>query len=80
LIAQSQFNPYKELQNPEFSQREIEIISLICQECTTKDIAQKLFLSIRTVEGYKEKIQEKMKVKNTAGIVVKAIKTGIYTP
>nr|MBU9936093.1 LuxR C-terminal-related transcriptional regulator [Ferruginibacter sp.] len=38
----------------------------------------KLNLSIRTIEGYREKIEEKMEVHNTAGIVVYAIKNGIY--
>ncbi len=63
---------------PEFSERELEIIVLICQQATTKEIASKLFLSIRTIEGYREKIQEKMNVKNAAGIVVYAVKNGIF--
>jgi DNA-binding CsgD family transcriptional regulator len=41
-------------------------------------MSEKLHLSIRTIEGYRKKLQEKMKVKNTAGIVVYAIKNGIY--
>jgi len=78
LMAQSNFNPYKEITKPEFSPRELEIIVLICQQATTKEIASTLFLSIRTIEGYREKIQEKMNVKNAAGIVVYAIKNGIF--
>ncbi len=78
MIAQSRFDPYKEKQKPEFTIKEIEVIRLICQQASNKEIASKLFLSMRTIEGYREKIQEKMKVKNVAGIVVYAIKTGIY--
>jgi len=78
MIAQSRFNPYKEIQRPAFTRKEIDMIVLICQEATNKEIASKLFLSIRTIEGYREKIQQKMRVKNTAGIVIYAIKTGIY--
>jgi len=78
MIAQSRFDPSKEIQKPKFTQKEIEIIRLICQEASNKDIAASLFLSIRTIEGYREKIQEKIKAKNGAGIVVYAIKTGIY--
>jgi DNA-binding NarL/FixJ family response regulator len=78
MMAQSKFNPYKDTRKPTYSSKEIEIILLICQQYTTKEIASTLFLSIRTIEGYREKIQEKMKVKNTAGIVVYAIKNGIY--
>lgn len=78
LIATSRFDPYKEVQKPLFSKKEIEMIRLICQEVTNKEIAAKLFLSIRTIEGYRERIQEKMRVKSTAGIVIYAIKTGIF--
>lgn len=78
MIAQSRFNPYKEIEQPEFSKRELEIIKLICQEASNKEISAKLFLSIRTIEGYREKIQEKMKAKNSIGIAIFAIKNGIY--
>lgn len=78
MIAQSRFDPLKQKQKPEFTSNEIEVIRLICQQTTNKEIAAKLFLSLRTIEGYREKIQEKMKVKNVAGIVVYAIKSGIF--
>ena len=78
MIAQSRFNPYKEIVQPEFSKRELEIVKLICQEASNKEISSKLFLSIRTIEGYREKIQEKMKAKNSIGIAIFAIKNGIY--
>lgn len=78
VIAKSNFNPHKRFPQAVFNEKEIEIIRLICEGFSNKDIALKLNLSIRTVEGYREKIQEKMKVKNTAGIVVYAIKKSIY--
>jgi DNA-binding NarL/FixJ family response regulator len=78
MIAQSKFNPYKRAIRPNFNDREIEIIRLICDQLSNKEIAERLILSIRTIEGYREKILEKMEVHNTAGIVVYAIKTGIY--
>ena len=78
MIAQSRFNPYKQNKKPEFNPKEIEVIRLICQEASNKEIANKLFLSVRTIEGYREKIQERIKAKNSAGIVIYAIKTGIY--
>ncbi|MBS4065293.1 MAG: response regulator transcription factor [Chitinophagaceae bacterium] len=78
LIATSKFNPNKKLQKPEFNEREISIIQLICNQKSNKEMADILNLSIRTVEGYREKIQEKMQVQNTAGIVVYAIKNNIY--
>ncbi len=77
MIAKSRFNPYKKTAKAEFSEREKEIIELICQEMTNKEIGDKLFLSVRTVEGHRLKILEKMNVKNTVGLVVYAIKNGI---
>lgn len=78
LIAQRKFTLRRKASNPSFNKREIEIIKLICDERANKEIADLLHLSIRTVEGYRERIQEKMEVKNTAGIVVYAIRKGIY--
>ena len=77
MIAKSRFNPYKKTTKAEFSEREKEIIELVCQELTNKEIGDKLFLSVRTVEGHRLKILEKMNVKNTVGLVVYAIKNGI---
>jgi len=77
LIALSRFNPHKK-SRPEFSEREKDVIQLICQEYSNKEIATLLNLSVRTVEGYREKIQEKMNVHSTAGMVVYAIKKGLY--
>lgn len=77
MIAASRFNPYKKTTKPEFSKREQEIIGLICQEFSNKEISDKLFLSIRTVEGHRLKILEKMGVKNTVGLVVYAIKNNL---
>jgi DNA-binding NarL/FixJ family response regulator len=78
LIAKSKFNPFNKVSKPDFSEREIAIIGLVCDQLSNKEIAEKLNLSIRTIEGYREKIEEKMDVHNTAGIVVYAIKNGIY--
>ncbi len=78
MIAQSRFNPHTHSVKPEFTEKEIEIIKLICQEASNKEIASRLYLSVRTIEGYRERIQERIKAKNAAGIVIYAIKTGIY--
>jgi len=78
LISKSRYNPYKPIERPLFNDKETEIIRLICGEFTNKEISDQLHLSVRTIEGYRERIQEKMKVKNAAGIAVYAIKNGIY--
>lgn len=80
LIAYSKNNIQKQKKEAEFSDREKEIIRLICREYTNKQIGEELFLSTRTVEGYRMKILEKMGAKNIVGIVIEAIRLGIYNP
>ena len=63
---------------PVFTEREIMIIKLICQELSNTEIAHIMNLSRRTIEGYREKILEKIKGKNTAGIVLYAVKNQIF--
>jgi DNA-binding NarL/FixJ family response regulator len=79
LVAKSKFNPYKQKGKPVFSEREKEIITCICDGLTNKEIAAKIFLSVRTVEGLRMKLLEKMQAKNTAGIIIYAIKNDMYT-
>ena len=78
MIANSNYNPTKKSVKPVFSDKEITVIQLICREFSNKEIADKLNLSKRTVEGYREKILEKINAKNTVGIVIYAIKHKIY--
>jgi DNA-binding NarL/FixJ family response regulator len=80
LVAKSKFNPYRQKQKPVFTDREKEIIGHICDGLTNKEIATHVFLSVRTVEGLRMKILEKMEVKNTAGIIIYAIKHDLYSP
>ncbi|MBK9147839.1 MAG: response regulator transcription factor [Flavobacteriales bacterium] len=62
------------------TERELEVLQLICKELTTTEIAGKLFLSPRTVEGYRNNILLKTGARNTAGIVVYAMTKGLFTP
>lgn len=80
LIAKSEFNPYKKSALPLFSDREKQIIQMICEEKTSKEIGEALYMSARTVEGHRVKILEKMNVKTPAGIAIYAMKNGIYHP
>jgi len=80
MISSSRFNPNKKKEKVEFTDREKEIIQLICKQLTNKEIADKLFISSRTVEGHRMKIQEKMQVRNSVGIVVYAMKHGLFLP
>jgi DNA-binding NarL/FixJ family response regulator len=64
----------------ELTEREIEVLDLICQQYTTQEIGEKLFLSKRTIEGYRKKLLEKTNTKNTAGLIVTCINRGIIEP
>ncbi len=58
--------------------REKEIIQLICKEFTTTEIAQKLFISERTVDGHRNNLLIKTGCRNTAGLVLFAIKHNLF--
>jgi len=75
LIAHSSF--YKKPSIP-LSDKELEIIRLICQQYASKQIADKTNLSHRTVEKYRDRIMEKTGAENVVGIVIYAIRHGIY--
>jgi len=63
--------------HPSLSRREKEILQLIIDECTTAEIAQKLFISFGTVESHRRNMISKLGVRNTAGLVSAAYKYGI---
>jgi DNA-binding NarL/FixJ family response regulator len=63
----------------ELSPREIEIITLIAQELSTNQIAEKLFLSPATVETHRHNILKKLGIKNSIGLVKFAMKNGLIT-
>jgi DNA-binding NarL/FixJ family response regulator len=60
--------------------REIEVMNLICQELTAQEIACKLFISVRTVDGHRNNLLEKTGARNTAGLVIFAIKNNLVDP
>ena len=62
------------------SEREMEIIALIAEGFTNQEIAEKLFLSSHTINTHRKNIMAKLGVKNTAGIVMYAIKAQLVSP
>jgi DNA-binding NarL/FixJ family response regulator len=78
LIGQSRFNPQRGTDTLTFNDKEKEIIRLICEEKTTREIAEQLYMGSRTVEGYRIKILEKMQVRSVVGIVIYAIKHKLF--
>ena len=63
---------------PYLTKKELAITLLICKGYQNKEIAEKMQLSIRTIEGQREIIYQKLKVRNTASLIVFSIKYGIY--
>lgn len=59
------------------TRRESEILKLIAEENTNQQIAEKLFISLRTVETHRLNLTQKLAVKNTAGLVKEAMKRGL---
>ena len=55
------------------SEREKEVLQLICEEMTNSEISKKLFISARTVEGHRTNLLQKLNCRNTAGLVIIAV-------
>jgi DNA-binding NarL/FixJ family response regulator len=60
-----------------FTRRELEVLDLICTGSSNMEIADQLFLSLRTIEGHKSKLISKTGVKNSIGLVMYALKNRI---
>ena len=63
-----------------FKDRELTFMKYACTELTYKEIADKMFLSPKTIDGYRDTLFTKLNVKNRVGLVMYAIKNKIYTP
>ena len=74
--ARQKFNPNL---NSEviISDREKEVLSLVCMEYTAQEIAQKMDISSRTVEAIKDRLMERFGVKNSVGLVFFAMKNSL---
>jgi DNA-binding NarL/FixJ family response regulator len=62
-----------------FTKRELEIILLICQGFTSPEISENLHISLKTVETHRFNIFQKSGVKNTAGLILWAIRNKYFT-
>lgn len=64
--------------NVELTDREMEVLSLICKGLNTNQIADKLFISYRTVEGHRKNLLEKTGVSNSVGLAIFAIRHHLF--
>lgn len=63
--------------NLEITRREEEILQLVCQQFTAEEIAQKLFISVKTVNGHRNNLLQKTGSKNVTGLVIYAVRNNI---
>lgn len=61
----------------EITKRELQILKLLAEEHTTREISEQLFISFRTVENHRYSLLQKLDVKNTVGLVKVALKLGL---
>ncbi len=59
------------------SDRELSFLQFCCTDLTYKEIATKMYLSPKTIDGYRENLFKKFNVKNRIGLAIYAIKNGI---
>jgi two-component system, NarL family, nitrate/nitrite response regulator NarL len=81
-IMSSFKNPERTVRNAEMeklTEREKDVLKLIASEFSTKEIADKLFISTNTVETHRKNLFSKLKVKNLAGLVKYALQTGLIS-
>jgi DNA-binding NarL/FixJ family response regulator len=70
----------KESPTDVLKERELEFIKHACTEMTYKEIADVMFLSPKTIEGYRNSVFEKLNLRNRTGLVIYAIKNKIFEP
>lgn len=63
----------------QLNNRELDFLKHTCSELTYKEIAEKMFVSPRTIDGYRDALFEKLNLKTRVGLVMYAIKNGIVT-
>lgn len=67
-----------QLKSHGLTEREIDVLRLICKEYTTIEIGEALFLSPKTIEGYRKLLMDKTGARNMAGLVLFAVRHGLH--
>lgn len=79
-IAEILIGALSKSKNVLLKEREIEFIKHACTEKTYKEIAKEMFVSSKTIEGYRDSVYEKLHLKNRIGLVLYAIRNNYFTP
>ena len=64
--------------NEPLNQIELQILKLICQQRTTRQIGDEMCMSVKNVERYREHLLNKTNTENMAGLVVYAMKNRLF--
>lgn len=64
-------------QGVSLTKREVEVMGLIARELSNQENADRLFISVRTVETHRINLTQKLGVRNTAGLVKEAFRRGL---
>ena len=65
---------------PELSARELEVLRLIARGQTNREIAERLFLSVRTIESHRARLQRKLELTRRSELVEYALERGLVEP
>lgn len=77
-IARSGFDPYKKFR-PDFTGQQVRIIRMISKGMSSKQIADQLEVTVRTVESHRRNILDNLQIRNPVGIMLYAVKKGLVT-
>lgn len=77
LIVEGSYHPHRKFTQIQLSEKEKSVLQLICEEYTSKEIADQLNMNIRTIESYRKSLHEKTGSKNLAGLILYAVRSGI---
>ena len=78
LVSGKMFRRFSHLPEVKFTTKELEFINWCCSELTYKEIADKMFISPRTVDNYREALFEKLNLKSRVGLVLYSIKNNLF--
>jgi DNA-binding NarL/FixJ family response regulator len=70
---------HSSIKQEQLTNREYDILNLVCSGLTSQEIAEKLFISLKTVEVHRANILSKAKVRNTAELIIWAVKNNFFT-
>jgi DNA-binding NarL/FixJ family response regulator len=75
-ITKSMKGVYVKKDIEKLNDQEIKFLKLVCSEFTYQEIADKMYVSLRTIDGYRDELFNKLGVKTRVGLVLYAIKNG----